>query len=521
MYIKFKEIIRRQNKRRIVLSFACTILIYGIFNLQNDSTVDKKSLEVNKNIISKNPQKEIYTEKFTNQVNLNLNSPTHAHQIGTELIPQLSSPNNTINLLIQDTTNNCNVSRPNYPDLQFDNIYWQTLNTTNGTIKLFRAYYDDRYKSNIGPSIRIIAMINRLEIVNVTTYCQFWFNGMEKPIIKKNDYQVMWYRHWGWDKDYLAFLLTCPYNFKKYQQIPDGVSLVNKNCDQAGNYLKVLNYRPAKNVGKKPFVVCVKDVSFTDQKKALRLVEWIELVRILGVDKIYIYQVHVTGNIRKVFDYYERYGILQIIKIALPKGVTAGRWSNELVSINDCFYRNIYLYDYVAIFDTDEVILPQHTDDMSWIDMLKRIKNNHTKNTIYASYNFRNTYFLDILQHDWHSDLPHYLHMIQHINRPINHTKAGYAIKSFHDTELVKLVHNHYPMACFSGWCDNLDVYTDFGHLAHYRRECPQKWLPKNVCKYYENHTVEDKTVWKYKDELVKQSVKVINMLELLKKDKN
>jgi len=40
----------------------------------------------------------------------------------------------------------------------------------------------------------------------------------------------------------------------------------------------------------------------------VRLVEWIELLNLLGADKIFMYQLQVHPNITKVLDHYQREG---------------------------------------------------------------------------------------------------------------------------------------------------------------------------------------------------------------------
>lgn len=34
------------------------------------------------------------------------------------------------------------------------------------------------------------------------------------------------------------------------------------------------------------------------------------------------------------------------------------RINNEKIGYNDCFYQNMYKFDYIAVFDTDEIIVP-------------------------------------------------------------------------------------------------------------------------------------------------------------------
>jgi hypothetical protein len=62
-------------------------------------------------------------------------------------------------------------------------------------------------------------------------------------------------------------------------QLPTSVSLVESECDNATNNLKVFRSQGEKN---KNFVVCVKGLSFPYQDMTTRLAEWIEYLNILG-----------------------------------------------------------------------------------------------------------------------------------------------------------------------------------------------------------------------------------------------
>ena len=50
---------------------------------------------------------------------------------------------------------------------------------------------------------------------------------------------------------------------------------------------------------------------------------------------------------------------------------TVGFWSTENLETIECFYKNIYKYDYIGIFDSDEVIVPKKADN--WTQMIKDI----------------------------------------------------------------------------------------------------------------------------------------------------
>merc|ERR1712203_1091113 len=89
---------------------------------------------------------------------------------------------------------------------------------------------------------------------------------------------------------------------------------------------------------------------------------------------------------------------------------------NELIPYNDCLYRNMYRYEYVALLDIDEVIMPiKHNN---WAEMMEEVvkASLKVKNETRASWNFRNVYFMDEMT-DLHEpqhfpSIPPYLHML-------------------------------------------------------------------------------------------------------------
>jgi len=77
----------------------------------------------------------------------------------------------------------------------------------------------------------------------------------------------------------------------------------------------------------------------------------------------------VHPNITKVLDHYQRLGKVEVTPLTLPgsqpnipgfqhmyltKKVNHKR-QNELIPYNDCLYKNLYLYEYIALLDVDEV----------------------------------------------------------------------------------------------------------------------------------------------------------------------
>ncbi|KAK2718444.1 uncharacterized protein LOC136037819 isoform X2 [Artemia franciscana] len=421
---------------------------------------------------------------------------------------------------------------PSIYDIKFNNIYWQELITSNGTFFLYGAYYDNRPLSSIGPSIRVLGLIDRIE-PTVPTYCQMWYQASQDPVVTKVlEYKYMWNKKWGNYKQGVLqpYLITCKIPDPLKGIPPVSVSLVQKPCDAARTNLRVINDRPEK---KGKFAVCVKGLDFLDVDLSVRLIEWIELLSILGAEKIFLYELEVHPNISKALKYYENLGRVVVTPLTLPgdlpnfpglrhhflKTKITNKRQNELIPYNDCLYRNLYSYEHIALLDTDEIIMPLQTNN--WNELMEIIltkafiKGNYTR----ASYNFRNVYFWDDAKHSyhgWNPEIPKYMHMLQHIHRSVNYTKPNQYVKCFHNPERVLTLHNHFPLSCLEGQCTSYPVETDDAHLQHYRADCVTS-LRKSCETEFKQNTTEDVNVWKYKDELISRVNETLRVLGFFK----
>ena len=111
---------------------------------------------------------------------------------------------------------------PSIMDLRFNNDYWQTLHTSNGTFYLYGAYYDDRARNPLGPTVRILGMIDRIE-PTVKTHCLLWYDVAKDPIkTAVVEYKYVWFKKWGNYRQGLLqpYLLACkvPPNFPNQVQ---------------------------------------------------------------------------------------------------------------------------------------------------------------------------------------------------------------------------------------------------------------------------------------------------------------
>ena len=175
----------------------------------------------------------------------------------------------------------------------------------------------------------------------------------------------------------------------------------------------------------------------------------------------------------------------------------------------------MFRYDYIAVVDTDEVIMPlQHNN---WKDLIREIKRKtpEASNNI-STFVFRHALFLDKEgEEEVEKDIPEWLHMMNHVYRSVKYFPPRYNVKSFHSTQRAQLVFNHYALACL-GPCKEHNVDPSLGQLNHYRRGCPSS-ISKEDCRAFEERE-RDATVWRIKDQVIANSLTTLRNINITTK---
>ncbi|XP_037931764.1 uncharacterized protein LOC119666554 [Teleopsis dalmanni] len=412
---------------------------------------------------------------------------------------------------------------PEVLEIQFHNNVYQQYANLNVTFQLFAAYYDNRTTVPQHPVIRILAMINQIEEKFPTSYCQLWYEKQKEPIILPIiEYLPIWYKYWGNKPNHLyPHMLTCVLPRDKVSEVPQSISIVNKECDKATNHLKVVYEPPLGRRTKGGFAVCVKGFMFPFADMSARLVEWLEMMRILGAQEVIAYSLTIHPNTTKVIDYYKKKGFLRMFPYSYARGEPVyanyqryimkedylNMVLNEMFPYNDCLYRSLYKYDYVAGIDIDEVIMPMG-NWTSWYDIVEYSeKFRNSKCNSYASICFRNVYYPRYEgQPPYSTDIPKYFYMLQHVKRVEKHLPSGMAAKCLHNTSDVLTLHNHFSMSRLG--CYALDINVTEAQLQHYREPDDKKTL---------NTSVVDANIWRFKENLVKRTMRVFEDLNFFK----
>jgi hypothetical protein len=173
----------------------------------------------------------------------------------------------------------------------------------------------------------------------------------------------------------VPYLIKCPIEYKG--EIPKFVSLTPKACSHATNRLKVIDNHPPDGV-KKSFMITSKPLVFDNRNYVIRFIEWMEMMRILGADKIDILYKSVHPELMRVMKYYRDQDFLYFHFYDDPEGVYTHtyEWVQnfmlQMMQHSDCFYRNRNLYKYFVVLDTDEVIFPTKPEDWTWHDLVNK-----------------------------------------------------------------------------------------------------------------------------------------------------
>ncbi|CAL1543241.1 unnamed protein product [Lymnaea stagnalis] len=165
---------------------------------------------------------------------------------------------------------------------------------------------------------------------------------------------------------YVARQFSCSVPVLKGAPLPAKITLTSSSqcSSDVNDYLEVL-YPPRHPGG---LAVCAK-IAHSGGLDPGKVIEWFEMQRLLGVDKILIYDLGNQESINTVFRYYRKLGILDVQPYELP-GTPKDRSlkegfkrtpqfvQDETMAVLECRHR-MGGYSYVLSHDLDEMVIPR------------------------------------------------------------------------------------------------------------------------------------------------------------------
>lgn len=94
--------------------------------------------------------------------------------------------------------------------------------------------------------------------------------------------------------------------------------------------------------------------------------EFIELHRILGASHITLYNDTIGTEANCALRYYINRGLVTVLPWHHLDMVSQREIRTEglFAALNDCLYRSMYKYQYVALLDLDEYIIPKYNNTL-------------------------------------------------------------------------------------------------------------------------------------------------------------
>ncbi len=254
--------------------------------------------------------------------------------------------------------------------------YWRTIdNSKDVQLKLFSAYYDSRFSSEI----YLLGFENH--DAKHSYYCVFEYQEAEvkcstEPATRLNvnddvdpykEYHIVL---WGF-----YYVCKLPNN----KDVPTRATIsLRPDCtlNSDTDWLPVRNRKPNDIVSKAKFGVCLQGPVYDIQDPQI-IIEFVELQKALGAEVITMYVQSASSLVWKAIQQYADEGLVDIVNWNLTFVQDSGyvHYRGQSLLVNECVYRNMHTVEYLAMNDLDEAIVPQGNLH-SWPDMLSEIEGN-------------------------------------------------------------------------------------------------------------------------------------------------
>ena len=271
-----------------------------------------------------------------------------------------------------------------------------------------------------------------------------------------------------------------------------GVSLGKDKCGTVHNFVGVTP-PPTNSSMKTNFTICLGPLFKI--KKANRLIEFIEMHRILGVEKFAIYDYSISTKVLEQLKFYTRNGIVEVLPWKIPHGLRGIFYNNQMGMLNECLYRYMFRTKYIAFIDLDERIIPKQ--DYTWTELICRLEQNISKNlrSETCGFSFRNVFFNKKWPDDNESPVNQNsslrIQTLMKTRREVFIYEQGARSKAIVNPRKVDLMTIHYVKVSYNRRSKLYVVDPSVAALHHYRnKEKSSNW-------------VVDRTMFKYSKDLI------------------
>ncbi|KAM8914864.1 uncharacterized protein AB9W97_011750 [Spinachia spinachia] len=132
------------------------------------------------------------------------------------------------------------------------------------------------------------------------------------------------------------------------------------------------------------FTVCISNL-FGNYNNVLQFAQTLEMYRLLGVDRVVIYNTSCGPDLDRLLQTYSREGFVEMVPWPIDQHLNPSRgwlfslsggdvhYFGQLTTLNECVYRSMDRSRYVLLNDIDEIIMPyKHNNLTSLMDVLQQ-----------------------------------------------------------------------------------------------------------------------------------------------------
>ncbi|KAG7332279.1 hypothetical protein KOW79_004113 [Hemibagrus wyckioides] len=158
-----------------------------------------------------------------------------------------------------------------------------------------------------------------------------------------------------------------------------------------------LDFLPVKNrvnedSFKYNFTICISSL-FGNYNNVLQFDQTMEMYKLLGVQRVVIYNTSCGPDLEKLLQHYEKAGFLEIVPWPIDQFLkpSAGwnikfhkgdiQYYGQLVTLNECIYRHMYQSKYVLLNDIDEIIMPYKYANLALL--MEALQQEHKEVTVF------------------------------------------------------------------------------------------------------------------------------------------
>ncbi|KAL2090082.1 hypothetical protein ACEWY4_014770 [Coilia grayii] len=352
-------------------------------------------------------------------------------------------------------------------------------------------------------AVRVISILCREELKK-KLYCAFCANATAEGSVGPCTSSEAWFDIHRNNFPYATASVMCP--------SPSSPGATHVSITNDPNNIHNLKFLPiqnqeAKNSYKYNFIWCISNI-FGKSNNALQFVQTMELYRIMGVQRVVIYNTSCGPDIEKAFKYYQKEGILEVVPWPIDKFLKpSGSWRpdyspgeihyyGQVTTLNDCIYRYMYESKYLVLNDLDEFIMPYKHASLG--DLMGFLQERYSDAAIFRFWNYvyPNTQSDDSGRYplpQW-KNVPG-VSILEHIYREPENADSPISAKLIVDPRRVEQTIVHQTQKQFGR---TIEVPTDIGHLMHIRH--PKE---KNFSK---DQLTKDKRLWDFETKLISRT---------------